>query len=76
LLTWAMSALAFEVRGRGMGLWQSSFAIGQFLSALVVPALAAATGGTVNAFPIIAGGALLVGLMSLLLLFRSRWSPA
>lgn len=76
LLTWAMSALAFEVRGRGMGLWQSSFAIGQFLSALVVPALAAAMGGTVNAFPVIAAGALLVGLLSLLLLFRSRWSPA
>lgn len=76
LLTWAMSALAFEVRGRGMGLWQSSFAIGQFLSALVVPALAAATGGTIDAFPIIAACALLVGLLSLLLLFRSRWSLA
>lgn len=76
LLTWAMSALAFEVRGRGMGLWQSSFAIGQFLSALVVPALAAAAGGTIDAFPIIAACALLVGLLSLLLLFRSRWSLA
>lgn len=76
LLTWAMSALSFEVRGRGMGLWQSSFAIGQFMSALVVPALAAATGGTVNAFPVIAAGALLVGLLSFLVLFRSRWSLA
>lgn len=76
LLTWAMSALAFEVRGRGMGLWQSSFAIGQFLSALVVPALAAATGGTLEAFPVIAAGSLLVGLLALLLLFRSRWSLA
>jgi MFS family permease len=76
LLTWSMSALAFEVRGRGMGIWQSSFAIGQFLSALVVPALAAATGGTINAFPVIAAGALLVGILSLLLLFRSRWSAA
>lgn len=76
LLTWAMSTLAFEVRGRGMGLWQSSFAIGQFMSALVVPALAAATGGTINAFPVIATCSLLVGLLSLLLLFRSRWSPA
>lgn len=76
LLTWAMSALAFEVRGRGIGLWQSSFAIGQFMSALVVPALAAVTGSTITAFPIIAASSLLVGLLSLLLLFRSRWSPA
>lgn len=76
LLTWVMSRLAFEVRGRGIGLWQSSFAIGQFMSALVVPTLAAVTGSTINAFPVIAAGALLVGLLSLLLLFRSRWSPA
>lgn len=76
LLTWAMSALTFDVRGRGMGIWQSSFAIGQFLSALVVPALAAATGATIDAFPIIAAGSLLVGLLALLLLFRARWSPA
>lgn len=76
LLTWAMSALAFQVRGRGMGLWQSSFAIGQFLSALVVPALAAATGGTIDAFPIIAACALVVGLLPLFLLLRSRWSLA
>lgn len=76
LLTWAMSPLAFEVRGRGMGVWQSSFAIGQFLSALVVPALSAMTGGTLPAFPIIAAGSLLVGLLSFLLLFRSRWSLA
>lgn len=76
LLTWAMSALAFEVRGRGMGLWQSSFAIGQFLSALAVPTLASMTGGTLNAFPVIAAGSLLVALLSFLVLFRSRWSPA
>lgn len=76
LLTWAMSALSFEVRGRGMGLWQSSFAIGQFLSALLVPVLAGLTGSTLATFPLIAGGSLLVATVALCLLFRSRWSVA
>lgn len=51
LLTWTMSRLDFSVRGRGMGIWQSCFALGQFLSALVVPAIASVTGTTIDAFP-------------------------
>jgi len=31
LLVWATRGLAFEVRGRGTGVWQAAFAIGQFL---------------------------------------------
>jgi len=34
LLTWVMQPLAFEVRGRGTGIWQSTFAAAQFLSTL------------------------------------------
>ncbi len=37
LLTWALRNLSYEARGRGTGLWQSAFALGQFLSALLVP---------------------------------------
>jgi len=34
LLTWVMQPLSFEVRGRGTGIWQSTFAAAQFLSTL------------------------------------------
>lgn len=32
MLTWAVSPLIFSFRGRGTGIWQSTFAIGQFVS--------------------------------------------
>ncbi|MFV3126939.1 MFS transporter [Niveispirillum sp. KHB5.9] len=74
LLTWTMSALAFEVRGRGTGLWQSSFAIGQFLSALVVPALALRMGAVIDTLPLIGAGSLLVAGIALILFIRVRSS--
>jgi MFS family permease len=72
LLTWSMSALEFAVRGRGMGLWTSSFSIGQFLSALVVPALTLATGSVAASLPVIGLGALLVGAANLVLLLQTK----
>jgi MFS family permease len=59
LLVWAMSLLAFEVRGRGAGMWQSAFALGQFLSPVVVTFASQQTGGLQNAFAVLSGGALL-----------------
>jgi MFS family permease len=50
LLTWATRGLAFEVRGRGNGLWQATFAVGQFLSGLVVTFLGEHVGGLQSAF--------------------------
>jgi MFS family permease len=50
LLTWAMSRLSFEVRGAGTGVWQSTFALGQFVVGLLVPFLAGLAGGIVPAF--------------------------
>jgi hypothetical protein len=38
LLTWATRGLAFELRGRGNGAWQSTFAVGQFVSGVLVTA--------------------------------------
>lgn len=35
LLTWAVSSLSFSIRGKGTGIWQSTFAIGQFASTLL-----------------------------------------
>lgn len=42
LLTWALSPLSFEQRGRGTGVWTSAFFIGQFVCPLLVLALTGA----------------------------------
>jgi MFS family permease len=39
MLVWATRGLAYEIRGLGNGLWQAAFAIGQFLSGMVVTLL-------------------------------------
>lgn len=40
LISWAMSGLPPCVRGRGTGVFQSTFALGLFASGLIIPALA------------------------------------
>jgi MFS family permease len=50
LLTWATRGLAFEIRGRGNGLWQATFAVGQFLSGMTVTFLGEHVGGLLPAF--------------------------
>jgi MFS family permease len=49
MLTWATRGLAFEIRGRGTGMWQGSFAIGQFLSGGVVTLMATLMSGVLGA---------------------------
>jgi hypothetical protein len=39
MLVWATHDLAYAIRGRGTGLWTAAFAIGQFLSGMVVTLL-------------------------------------
>jgi MFS family permease len=53
LLTWATRGLAFEIRGRGNGVWQGTFAVGQFLSGVVVTFLGETSGGLLPAFIIL-----------------------
>lgn len=65
LLTWATRGLAFDIRGRGTGLWQGTFAVGQFLSGMVVTFIAALTGGLLPAFVVLGIGALMCALFSL-----------
>ena len=45
LLTWSVNRLSIAERGRGTGLFTSSLFLGQFLSPLVIAALAAGLGG-------------------------------
>jgi MFS family permease len=50
LLTWAVSRLPFEVRGRGTGVWTSTFAFGQFACNVVaIPLLMGMAGGSIIA---------------------------
>jgi hypothetical protein len=39
MLVWATRGLAYAIRGRVNGIWQATFAIGQFLSGMVVTLL-------------------------------------
>ncbi|MEZ5743101.1 MAG: MFS transporter [Sphingomonadaceae bacterium] len=50
LLVWAMSILPFEVRSRGSGFWQSAFALGQWLSPVIVTFFALRLGGLLDSF--------------------------
>lgn len=40
LLTWAVRGLVIGNRGRGTGLWQATFSVGQTLSAVAIPTIA------------------------------------
>jgi len=53
LVVWSMSILTFDVRSRGIGFWQSAFALGQWLSPLVVTFLALRMGGLINSFQVL-----------------------
>jgi MFS family permease len=53
LLTWALSSLGFEQRGRGTGVWTSAFFIGQFVCPLVVLALTGALGSLGTALAVL-----------------------
>jgi MFS family permease len=53
LLVWSMSILRFEFRSRGTGFWQSAFALGQWLSPLMVTYLALNHGGLMVAFQLL-----------------------
>ena len=45
LLTWATRGLPFHFRGRGTGLWQGTFSLGQFMMPILVTYLSGALGG-------------------------------
>jgi MFS family permease len=77
LLVWSMSILSFEVRSRGTGFWQSAFALGQWLSPVVVTFFALRVGGLLGSFQMLsyfaAAGALVAILASR---FGAKSTPA
>jgi len=67
LVAWALSSLPMEHRGRGMGLWSTSFFIGQFISPLIVSLFRGVTGGLLPAVASFGGICLTVSVISFLL---------
>jgi MFS family permease len=49
MLVWATRGLTYSIRGRGIGMWQAAFAIGQFLSGMAVTLLSKELGGLLPA---------------------------
>ena len=76
MLVWATRGLAYSIRGRGNGLWQAAFAIGQFLSGMIVTLLSQHLGGLLPTFGIMGKLALCFAVLAALTdLLRRRWAP-
>jgi MFS family permease len=72
LLTWAVSRLPFQIRGRGTGIWNATFALGQFAcNNLAVPLIMGITGGIIPTIGAFGWACLGAGLLALMLHFRS-----
>ncbi len=66
MLVWTTRGLAYEIRGLGNGIWQGSFAIGQFATALILPYLTGQLGGLGGAFKVVGSVALITALAALI----------
>jgi len=79
LLVWATSGLAFRIRGRGTGLWQATFSIGQFLSGITLTFFSKQLGGLMPTFSVlgmVCCAAAIVALVAVFLPLRSTYRPA
>ncbi len=65
LLTWAMRGLAYDVRGRGTGLWTACFAVGQFICPIVITLISRHTGGLLPSFQVLGFASLTACLLAL-----------
>ncbi|MFM6854437.1 MAG: MFS transporter [Sphingopyxis sp.] len=74
LLVWAMSKLHFAVRGRGAGMWNGAFALGQFLSPIIIAFSAARMGGLLPAFSVLAAASLVACVAAIIMALR-RGAP-
>lgn len=66
VLSWALSTLSIEHRGKGTGLFNAGFFGGQFASPLLVMALSGVAQGRVGAVALVGWGLLLAALVSLI----------
>lgn len=66
LLTWAVSSLELEQRGRGTGIWTGVLYIGEFVSPIVLGIAASAIGGLQSALGVLGVLSALAALISLI----------
>lgn len=79
LLTWAVRGLPYEHRGRGTGLWQGTFSVGQFAMPFTVTLLGKLVGSLEAAIAVLGAGALLAAILFAVAAVRSppaRPAPA
>jgi len=78
LLVWATRGLAFNIRGRGTGAWQATFAIGQFLSGVTLTFLGKQLGGLLPTFSVLGKLCLAAAALALVaaVIWRRSTTPA
>ena len=64
VLTWAMAQPHFDLRGRGTGVFMAAVFVGQFISPVAMIGLQAATGALTTAVLVMAGLAMIAGLLT------------
>ena len=67
LLTWSTNSLPHHFRGRGIGIWQGAFSLGQFLMPILVVALSGASDGLGGTLRLFAAAAFLAALLAAIL---------
>lgn len=76
LVTWVVSRTRFEERGRATGWWTASFFFGQFVTPIIMGAIAGATGAPLPVAVGVVGIAAAVVAVVLALTMRSRQTAA
>jgi len=64
LLTWSIRGLSFDQRGRGTGIWQGVFSVGQFFMPIIMTLLSRQLGGLFAALVAVGGAALAAGVIA------------
>lgn len=67
LLTWSTNSLPHHFRGRGIGIWQGAFSLGQFLMPILVVAVSGASDGIGGTLRLFAAAAFLAALLAAIL---------
>jgi MFS family permease len=72
LLVWATRGLAFDVRGRGTGIWTATFIVGQFLSGIALTFFSKQLGGLLPTFSV--AGAVCLSAAAMALIAALVWT--
>lgn len=80
MLTWTMTKLSPQMRGRGMGLWTGAFFLGQFLAPVAATAVTGLTGALATTLMVYAAALAVAAIVAMMVGRRSapdtRGAPA